>query len=159
MLRTLDMAVIEFRRSKPEKLPEAPVRVGIRGLLSRLGISAEADDDGETRREAPAIATSFENRLRLLRANARAAYDSVEGSSEAALEAALAVVESEWLAARAERDSYAEALKAIRLYAADPRVRGLAKRALSHPGAPGAWDAGLHVSGRDRFPFLDEFDA
>ena len=158
MLRTLDMAAIEFRRSRPDRLPEAPARAGIRGLLSRLGIPAEADG-AETRREAPAIASSFENRLRLLRANARAAYDSVEGSRDAALDAALDVVEREWLAARAERDGYAEALKAIRLYAADPRVRGLARRALADPGASAAWDAGLHVSGRDRFPFMDEPDA
>jgi hypothetical protein len=158
MLRTPDMAVIEFRRSAPEKIAAAPVATrGFRGLLSRLGISAV--DEEEARSEAPAIATSFENKVRLLRANARAAYDSVEGNGEAALDAALAVIESEWLAARAERDAYAEALKAIQLYAAEPGVRGLAKRTLARPAAPITWDAGLHVFGRDRFPYLDELDA
>ena len=160
MLRSTDMTTIEFRRSEPESVAEehTHVRGGIRGLLSRLGISA-GDEGEEARREAPALASSFENKVRLLRANARAAYNSVEGSSEAALDAALAVVEAEWQSARAERDSYAEALKAIRLYAADSQVRSLAKRALTRPAAPAAWDAGLHVAGRDRFPYLDEPDA
>ena len=58
--------------------------------------------------------------MRALRANAHAAYRSVEGGSGAALNAALAVLEAEWKSARAERDGYAEALKAIRVYAATP---------------------------------------
>ena len=109
-------------------------RGGFRGLLSRLGISAAEGEDAHG--EAPAIASSFENKVRMLRANARAAYNSVEGSHEAALDAALAVIEHEWLAARAERDAYAEALKAIRLYATEPGVRNIAKRTLARPAAP-----------------------
>ena len=69
------------------------------------------------------------------------------------------MIEAEWRAARAERDNYAEALKAIRLYGADAQVRGLAERTLAPQPAHAAWDAGLHVTGRDRFPFMGEFDA
>jgi hypothetical protein len=162
MLRSPDMAVIEFRRAEPERPTGEPAatRGGIRGLFARLGIAvAAADGEDAARPEAPPIATSFENKARTLRANAHAAFHSVEGSGAAALDAALAVIEAEWHAARAERDSYAEALKAIRLYALDPQVRGVAKRALARPAIPVAWDAGLHVSGRDRFPFMDEHDA
>jgi hypothetical protein len=161
MLRSTDMAVMEFRRAEPAKLAEVPAtaRGGLRGLFARLGISLAADDSDAARPEAPAIATSFENKVRTLRANAHAAFHSVEGSGAAALDAALAVIEAEWHSARAERDGYAEALKAIRLYAIDPQVRGAAKRALARPAAPVAWDAGLHVSGRDRFPFMEESDA
>ena len=85
--------------------------------------------------------------MRALRADAHAAYRSVEGGAEAALDAALAVLEAEWQATRAARDGYAEALKAIRVYARDSGTRALAERALRGERAP----APVH-----RFPFEHE---
>ena len=68
-----------------------------------------ADSDGAAK-QAPRLATSFENRVRRLRADAHAAFHSVEGARKvngpdaAALDAALAVMEAEWRAIVAERD-------------------------------------------------------
>ena len=55
---------------------------------------------------------------------------SVIGPHEAALDAALAVIEAEWRAAAGERDRYGEALKTIRLYSSDGESRQRARRAL-----------------------------
>jgi hypothetical protein len=112
--------------------------------------------------DAPEVsprAVRFETRVRAVRANAHAAHDSVEGGGDKAIDAALAVVESEWRACRDERDALAEALKAIRLYAGEAQVRRLAAEALSRRPVAAGWDAGLHITGRDRFPLMDEFDA
>ncbi len=104
----------------------------IAGLTT--GPAAEVAEDGECAVEAASArdaARALENRRRRLRANAHAAYHTVRhGTEEAALDVALAVVEADWLALRAERDAYAEALKMIRLYARDTEVRGLAAQVL-----------------------------
>jgi hypothetical protein len=161
MLRSADMAVLEYRRAPVLEATTPSVREALRGLFGRLagGAAAGSEQDGDAAPEPPAIASSFENRVRTLRENARAAYRSVEGSEDAAIDAALGVMEEEWRAIRLERDSFAEALKAIRLYAADARVRTVAGRALGRKPPEVAWDAGLHIAGRDRFPFVGEFDA
>jgi hypothetical protein len=158
MLRTADMAVLEFRRSEPGA-PAAPSAGGLRGLLCRLGLAptVTTGDDEEDVRASDRLATHDENRLQALRANARAAFDSVEGGGDPALDAALDVVEAEVQAARATRDTYAEALKAIRLYATDPKARDIAAGALARPRQTAAWDAGLHVTGRDRIPFTGDY--
>ncbi|MER2507516.1 hypothetical protein [Amaricoccus sp.] len=94
-----------------------------------------------------------------LRANARAAYSSVVGTHEQALDAALAVIEAELVAVRARCDAHAEALKSIRLYATDAETRALAARGLdacaevlacraaTEAGCPRAAEAG--EDGRD----------
>jgi hypothetical protein len=137
---------------------------GLRAWLARLVAEAvPAGVEPRAGRQLPRLATSFENRVQRLRADAHAAYRSVEGArgaegpDAAALEAALAVVEAEWRAALADRDSYAEALKAIRVYAPDPQCRAMAARGLSGaPVTPAA--AGAASSGVSRFPFIDEPD-
>lgn len=115
--------------------PELPgsVRGALRALFGRLGGDATLAS-GPERAVRPVIqplATPCENRRQLLRANARAAHDSVQGSPEAALDAALAVVEAAWLEACEERNAYAEALKAIRMYSEDAKVRGIATESLT----------------------------
>src|SRR5262245_54471132 len=130
-----------MRRSS-ETIIEQPAgaRAALRAWLAR--IAGDADGPGAA---APALATSFENRVRALRANAHAAFRSVEDNQGAALDAALAVLEAEWQATREARDGYAEALKAIRVYARDTGTRAIAERALRGAAAP------VH-----RFPFEHE---
>ena len=126
---------------------------------ARLSSDAAAADGERREAELPKVATAVENRVSLLRANARAAYGSVEGARSvegpdaAALEAALDVFETAWRAALADRDDFAEALKAIRLYAPDQRSRALAAASLSTdtPCARG--------SGHRRYPSSDNFGA
>jgi hypothetical protein len=130
---------------------------GLRAFLGRFGRPAEADDD-QVQPEAPAIASNKENCLRALRANAHAAFKSVQGTETAAIDAAVDVVAAELETVCSERAAYAEALKAIRLYAEDPRVRALAAGALDQRKGPATWDGGLQVTGRDRFPFIGDFD-
>ena len=143
------------------------VRETVQLWLSRLlsdagrGVADEADPAGNLPSRQ---ITRFEERARRMRAEARAAFRSVEGAGPidgadgAALEAALGVIEAEWQAAVAERDRCAEALKAIRVYAAEPRCRGLAEQGLS--GGPVAQAVvAAAFPGRPRFPFLDEPDA
>jgi hypothetical protein len=122
--------------------PPAGARAALRAWLARLAAGQRIEPEAP---ELPGLATGLENRARALRANAHAAYRSVEGSEGAALDAALAVLEAEWQATRAARDVYAEALKAIRVYARDGGARALAERALRAPARP-----------RSRFPFADE---
>lgn len=69
-------------------------------------------------------------RLDLLRANAHAAYDSVQGSHRAALDLALSIHEAEIRELRARCGAQAEMLKTIRLYAQDRETRALATRGL-----------------------------
>jgi hypothetical protein len=163
MLRTADTALIEFRRTDSEKPAAAPLgRGGLLGLLGRLGLPVslgESDDKATQDAAELRLATSEDNHLRALRANAHAAFRTVEGSPEAALDTALMLYETELRAARAERDNYAEALKTIQLYATDAGARSKAAQALTRPRGMEAWDAGLHVAGRDRFPFMGELDA
>ena len=166
MRRSSDVSVIEMPRPFAPDMPEAPstVRAAIRALFARLGAAAPAigearDGEADEGRAAPAVATSFENKVRLMRANAHAAYRSVEGAEAAAIDAALAVVESEWHAARAQRDSFAEALKSIQLYAEDAKARAMAAQALaSRVEAAMPCSSGARLSGRSRFPFMDEID-
>jgi hypothetical protein len=64
------------------------------------------------------------------RAHAHAAFRSVEGSEQAALDAALAVVEAEVSRLRGTVLAYGEALKEIEVYGSDPSARGTAAAAL-----------------------------
>ena len=135
------------------------MRGALRAWVGRLSSDAAAADGERREAELPKVATAVENRVSLLRANARAAYGSVEGARSvegpdaAALEAALDVFETAWRAALADRDDFAEALKAIRLYAPDQRRRALAAASLSTdtPCARG--------SGYRRYPSSDNFGA
>jgi hypothetical protein len=141
------------------------VREALRAWLSRLVADAASAWDAPTRASGHSsrLATSFENQVRRLHADAHAAFRSVEGARRlqgpdaAALDAALAVVEAEWRAALSDRNNYAEALKAIRAYAPDPCCRAMAAEGLS--GAPLSLDRMVpSSSGAARFPFVDEFD-
>jgi hypothetical protein len=133
--------------ARPQEAGSA--RAALRAWLARLGAGGDPRFDMEPRPEAPGIATNFENRVRRLRADAHAAYRSVEGAQGAAIDAALAVLEAEWQAARRLSEDYAEALKAIRVYARDPGSRALAERALAQQPRP-------CTSGVSRYPFDDE---
>ena len=79
---------------------------------------------------APVRAKAEAARAARLRANAHAAYSSVVGTHNQALDAALAVIEAEFASVRARCDAHAEALKAIRLYATDAESRARAARGL-----------------------------
>ena len=115
--------------------PELPgsVRSALRALFGRLGGDAVLAPGTEpaARPVTQPLASPCAHRRQLLRANARAAYDSVQGSPQAALDAALAVVEAAWLEACEERNAHAEALKAIRMYSEDAKVRGIASASLT----------------------------
>lgn len=65
-----------------------------------------------------------------LRAEAQAAFRSVDGSSEAALDAALAVLERRINALQQAAGCYGEALKTIQVYSADEASRATARHAL-----------------------------
>jgi hypothetical protein len=147
-----------MRRSSAVAIDAGPLdagsaRAALRAWLARLGTGGDphfAPESGTGPAEASGVATSFENRVRRLRADAHAAYHSVEGTERAAIDAALAVLEAEWHAARALSDGYAEALKAIRVYGRDPGARDLAARALAlRPDRP-------CTSGWSRYPFDQE---
>ncbi|MFO1105304.1 MAG: hypothetical protein U1E34_04340 [Amaricoccus sp.] len=75
-------------------------------------------------------AAAEQRRLGRLRANAHAAYESVQGSRHAALDLALSVYEAELRDLRAQCDAHAEMLKTIRLYARDGETRALAAKGL-----------------------------
>ena len=130
------------------------MRDALRAWLARLSVGeaapVAAPEIGRVGELAlPGVATACENRIRAVRANARAAFRSVD----VALEAAIDVVEAAWRSALADRDGYAETLKSIRLYAPDPRCRAMAAASLS------AASPCTRSSGYDRFPFNDDFDA
>jgi hypothetical protein len=143
----------------PSQSPESAlsVRRALRVLLGRLmsgGPEAACGRAEERADGGPCLSTRFENSVRRLRANAHAAYSSVEGPQSAALDAALRVVEAEWRAALAQRDGYAEALKSIRLYAREREARLLAERALAERAVfAGSRD---HQAGSSRYPFEHE---
>jgi len=148
----------EFDAPAPDSRHDAVSVRGLRAWLARLSSGETLTVPGtavdrfglgyEVRGEAPQerlprLATSFENRVRSLRANAHAAFRTVEGARDveatdaAALDAALRVVEEEWRAAIAARDTYAETLKAIRLYAPDARSRRMAEQGLTNQPCTG----------------------
>jgi hypothetical protein len=86
MLRSADMAMIEFRRMETEKL-ETPgsVRDALRSLFGRLGRTVahdENDGSGEAVADIPPAVARLERRARALRANAHAAHDSVEAGGD-----------------------------------------------------------------------------
>lgn len=119
----------------------ASVRDALRALIHWRSVGEAAGELDAPRAELRGIATPFENRAQLLRENARAAYRSVVGAHEldgcdsAALETALDVVMAAWRSAVEVRDAHAEALKSIRLYDPDPRVRALAGASLAGSAA------------------------
>lgn len=121
--------------SPTDLIPElpGPVRGALRAIFSRLGGNALPPIEAESRLNPTgrSLASPCENRRLLLRANAHAAHDSVQGSPDAALDTALAVMEAAWLEACEERNAYAEALKAIRMYSEDARVRSIAAHSLT----------------------------
>lgn len=127
-------------KSDDARAPQAaaPVRTTLRSLLRRLGETTapatsahphgfdlvleaprpEPVDAADPRPDedagAPALASPFETRVQMLRANAHAAYRCVQGPPEVALNAALAVIEAEWRGARLRALRHGEALKHIR---------------------------------------------
>lgn len=109
--------------TRPGALPAA-----IRGLFSRLAGRSYA-------LETPPAALDVRARRTLarqsrLRAEAHAAFRAVEGPAPAALDAALAVLESEIARLSDAAEAYGEALKAVRTYDDDPAQRALATSAL-----------------------------
>ena len=107
----------------------------VRQLFARIAPSAVAaptprpviwaTDAGEAgpRDRVPAADTTR-------RADAHAAYRAVKGSEQAALDAALAVIEAEVARLRGTVLAYGEALKEIEVYGRDPSVRSTAAAAL-----------------------------
>jgi len=141
---------------------EGSRRRALRAWLARV-IDAAPDDLRAGAQETPGRATAFENRVRKLRAEAHAAFRTVEGARRiegrdaAALDNALDVLETEWRAAVAEHERAAEALKAIQVYSPDARCRSMAAQGLSGSALP--WATRRSTSGVGRFPFTDEPDA
>ena len=70
-------------------------------------------------------------KARLRRANAHAAYDSVEGTHAAALDAAIAVIEAEYAALERRCAAQTEALKQLQIYGIDAATRKLATKGLN----------------------------
>ena len=109
--------------TRPAALPSA-----IRGLFARLAGRAPVFED------APAAldvrARRILARQERLRAEAHAAFRSVEGPAPAALDAALAVFESEISRLSDAAEAYGEALKSVRTYDDDPGQRAMAAAAL-----------------------------
>lgn len=125
------------------------LRATIRALVGRLGtpdlaaplalghyhaasVDWEAGPRETPAEEDEAVPARHAKALRALRrANAHAAYASVEeGTHAAALDAALAVIETDYAALEKRCAAQAEALKRLRLYAADPETRALAAKGL-----------------------------
>jgi hypothetical protein len=109
--------------SRPAVLPTA-----IRGLFARLAGKAPAFEDAPAPHDVRARRTLA--RQERLRAEAHAAFRSVEGPAPAALDAALAVLESEIARLSDAAEAYGEALKSVRTYDDDPAQRAMAAAAL-----------------------------
>lgn len=124
-----DAARANVGRTSPQLAP-AGVRAALGALFRRRGDAAEATPAEPAVPDAPALPDAFEVRVRTQRANAHAAFRSVQGAPEAALDAALAVLEAEWRAAREASLRYADALKHVRLYSFDDASRRQAWLAL-----------------------------
>jgi hypothetical protein len=133
----------------PAALPTAPLPTGIRGLFARLAGRSQAT-------EPPPAALDLRARRLLarqgrLRAEAHAAFRSVEGSGSTALDAALAVLDSEIARLSDAAEAYGEALKAVRTYDDDPAQRALAASALYAYPVPLRAPAPVpHIPGRPR---------
>ena len=107
-------------------------RTGLNGAVRQLfaRIAPSAVEPRRPRRPViwatdaarPARATASPPPTPARRADAHAAYRAVEGSEQAALDAALAVVEAEVARLRGTVLAYGEALKAIEVYGRDPSV-------------------------------------
>ena len=106
----------------------------VRQLFARIAPSALAapsprpviwatDAEAGPRDRVPAADTTR-------RADAHAAYRAVKGSEQAALDAALAVIEAEVARLRGTVLAFGEALKEIEVYGRDPSVRSTAAAAL-----------------------------
>ena len=111
-------------RSAAPALPAA-----IRSLLNRLaGRTSPAAPEAEVPVDANANRAAV--RRARLRAQAHAAFRCVEGPATAALDAALAVLESEIARPSDTAEAYGEALKAVRTYDDDAAQRAMAAAAL-----------------------------
>jgi hypothetical protein len=113
--------------TRPETRPTA-LPAALRALLARLAGRAPAFADAPSPLDARARRTLA--RQAKLRAEAHAAFRSVEGPAQAALDAALAVLESEIARLGDAAAAYGEALKSVRTYDEDPARRAMAAAAL-----------------------------
>jgi hypothetical protein len=100
----------------------------LRGLLTRLARRTPALEA----LEAPVdpVARRASVRRARLRAEAHAAFRSVQGPTPAALDAALAVLETEIARLTDAAEAYGEALKSVRTYDDDAGQRAMAAAAL-----------------------------
>jgi hypothetical protein len=112
----------------PTTARQAALPAAIRALFARLAGRAPAFE------EAPAPLDARVRRAHArqarLRAEAHAAFRSVEGPAAAALDAALAVLESEIARLSDAAEAYGEALKSVRTFDEDPAQRAMAAAAL-----------------------------
>jgi hypothetical protein len=115
----------------------AGLNAAVRVLLARLshGVTPRPGWAGPEAGASRSVDADprFEQRLR---ADAHAAFASVEGSPGAALDAALAVVEGEVARLRTAVLAYGEALKAIQIYGTDADARTTAAAALRRAPVP-----------------------
>lgn len=124
---------------------QAPARLNaaVRSLFGRRAPSARCDPAQPVRsvravwetgrgHRPPALEPDDESKQRaaIRHANAHAAYRSVHGNKQAALDAALAVVEAEVARLRGTVLTYGEALKALQVYGPDEETRRTAAAAL-----------------------------
>jgi hypothetical protein len=105
--------------------------LGIRGLINRLAgrpsepVPAETETSRDARDRAAAAGADA-----ALRARAEAAYRTVSGAGDGALDAALGVMEAEIGRLRDAVQAYGETLKTIEVYAGDDAARAAARAAL-----------------------------
>jgi hypothetical protein len=148
--------------------PQAPAKLNaaVRSLFARLSTGApewpvpairrlpavwETDPGRRPLRRVaddPDESDADRDRASVRRAHAHAAYRTVEGGEQAALDAALGVVEAEVARLRHAVLVYGEALKAIRVYGPDEETREAAATALSR--APERLRAAAPVPQADR---------
>ena len=129
----------------------------LRGLLTRLARRTPALEAPEA--PVDPVARRASVRRARLRAEAHAAFRSVQGPTPAALDAALAVLESEIARLTDAAEAYGEALKSVRTYDDDAGQRAMAAAALyafpvplraatpfRRSGRPAMADAALHAA-------------
>lgn len=100
---------------------------GLEPALDWEGAPRDTRAEEEAARGAARAARAARARRR---ANAEAAYESVEGTHAAALDAALAVIEAEYAALERRCAAQSEALKQLIVYGCDAATRTLATRGL-----------------------------